>query len=567
MTRWIVALWLALAGAVWAQQADVILRGGAIYTMDGARSWARELAVGTGGRILYVGPDASPFQGPSTKVLELQGKMVLPGFCDAHVHPLLGGVELGQCNLSDCTSIAQVQQRVKSYAAQHPELPFIQGIGWDLTLFPGGDPGPALNAVVPDRPVALYSSDGHSVWANPKALALAGVSATTKDPPGGRLERSRGQLTGTFREHAMDLIEKVLPEVTPEQLSAGLDRGLKEAARFGITTMHEANANEAQLATYLQADREGRLTCRVIASQTLAPLEALLAGRRKYQGRFLATPAVKLFADGVLETRTGAVLKPYSDGTRGNLLLPAGRIVELARAGFQIHVHAIGDRAVRTALDQLEQAGRPELRPHIAHLQLIDPADRPRFRRLGVAANFQPFWCQRDRYVAMVEKDLGKKRSDQGYPLQSMLASGAVVVAGSDWTVTTLNPLEAIQVAVTRQPLDGKGPAWVPAERCDLPSILAAYTINGAWLGRLEAETGSLEVGKAADLVVLSRNLFEVPARDIHKVKVEMTMLEGRIVYSSSVSLSPSPVHDFRSNRPSWSSMASTWWGPFRVTK
>lgn len=565
MLRW--ALVLALAVAAWAQPADVILRGAAIYTMDGARSWAQELAVGTGGRILYVGKDASAFQGPSTRVLDLRGKMVLPGFCDAHVHPLLGGVELGQCNVSDCGSIDAVRKRLKEYAAAHPDQPFIQGSGWDVTLFPSGDPGPSLNEVVTDRPVALYSSDGHSLWANPRALALAGVTAATQDPPGGRVERRGGQPTGTFREHAMDLVEAVLPEATEEQLRRGLDRGLEEAARFGITTMHEANATPASLETYLEADREGRLTCRIIASQQLAPLETLLEGRRKYQGRLLATPAVKLFADGVLETRTGALLKPYSDGTRGDLLLPAGRIAELVRHGFQVHVHAIGDRAVRETLDQLEAGGRPELRPHIAHLQLIDPADRPRFRRLGVAANFQPFWCYRDRFVALVEKDLGRPRSDQGYPLQSMLASGATVVAGSDWTVTTLNPLEAIQVAVTRQPLVGKGPAWVPAERCDLPSILAAYTVNGAWLGRLEAETGSLEVGKAADLIVLSRNLFEIPAREIHKVKVELTMLEGRIVYSSSVSRSPSPVQVFRSKRPSRSSTASTCCGPLSVTK
>ncbi len=508
--------------------ADLVLRGASIYTMDGSRSWARELAVGPGGRILYVGGDASAFVGPSTEVLELRGKMVLPGFCDSHTHPLIGGVELGQCNLSDCTSVEGCRQRLREYARSHPDLPFIQGGGWDLTLFPNGDPGKSFAGVVENRPVALYSSDGHSLWANALARKLAGVTSSTRSPAGGRIERG----TGTFREHAMDLIEKVLPSVTPEELKRGLTRGLEEAARLGITTMHDASVHAAQLETYAQADREGRLTCRIIASQALDTLENLLERRRKYQGRYLATPAVKLFADGVLETRTGAVLKPYDNGTRGDLLLPAGRIAELVAAGFQIHVHAIGDRAVRVTLDQLEAAGRPELRPHIAHLQLIDPADRPRFRRLGVAANFQPFWCQRDRYVEMVERSVGKARSDQGYPLQPLLGSGAVVVAGSDWTVSTLNPLEAIQVAVTRRPLDGKGPAW--GQPCDLPAILAAYTINGAWLGRLEAETGSLEVGKAADLVVLSRNLFEIPAREIGKVKVELTMLEGRVVYDSS---------------------------------
>jgi hypothetical protein len=536
--------------------ADLVLRNGAVYTLDGARSWAEAVAIASG-RIVYVGSESgiARWIGPVTRVIDLRGKMALPGFHDSHVHAASGGVMLGACNLSAATTQEQILKIIRQYVAEHPELSWITGFGWALSAFPGANPHKKLlDEIAPDRPVALTAMDGHSVWVNSRALALAGITKETPDPANGHIERDpkTGEPTGTLREMAIKLVEKFVPQPTEKDYVEGLQRALSLASSYGITSLCEPSLREEEilqkiLNAYAELDRRGSLMARVRSSVAADPVKGmeqvagLVVKRRKYQGRRFHTDTVKVMVDGVIESRTAALLDPYLGGEeRGRPMWEPEAlnqmVAALDREGFQIHVHAIGDRAIRMSLDAFEKAraanGRRDSRHHISHLQLFDPADLPRFRRLGVIANFQPLWAQPDEYIKIDEALLGPERSRWLYPVGSMVRTGAVVAGGSDWPVTSMNPLEAIQVAVTRRiPTDGPGPAWIPEEVVDLPAMLAAYTINGAYGLFQENETGSIEVGKAADLVVLDRNLFEIPAHEISKARVLLTLLEGKAVY------------------------------------
>ncbi len=532
--------------------ADLILSNGAVYTMDASRSWAEAVAV-RGGRIDYVGTSkgAKAFAGPATRVVDLAGKMVLPGFHDAHVHPVSGGMELALCNLNGLKTQEEVFGAVRKYAAEHPKEPWITGGGWDLPVFPGGNPTrQQLDALVADRPALLSSSDGHSSWANTKALEIAGITKATPDPPAGRIERDAGgNPSGTLRETADEAVEKHVPKSTPKQYEDGLGRGLAMANRFGITSFVEANADDEILAAYGAAEKQGTLTARVVVSLAVdesggpEQVEGLSRKRSEFTRGRLRASAAKIFADGVIEAGTASMLEPYLDpaGSLGNPNLKPEAFDRLAtaldRAGFQIHIHAIGDRGIRESLDALEAArkanGPRDARPLLAHIQLIDPQDIPRFRRLGAVADFQPLWAWADPFIKdLTLPRLRPERWRWIYPIRSVWETGAVVAGGSDWSVSSMNPLDAIQVAVTRRGLEQTaGPAFLPEERIALPEALAAYTINGAWAAFQEKETGSIEVGKAADLVVLDRNLFEIPPEKIHEATVVSTFLEGREVF------------------------------------
>lgn len=533
--------------------ADLIFQNGSIYTMDATRSWATSLAV-KDGRILYIGfdGDMKSLRGPETQIYDLKGKMVLPGFHDSHVHPLVGGLELGECDLSPFRTEEQMLEHVKAYAKQHPEKKWIRGGGWQLPVFNEGNPHKSLlDKVLPDRPVYLESADAHSAWVNSKALEIAGITRLTADPENGRIERDPRTYapTGTLREDAMKLISALLPPYSDEDYINGLKRGINIANRFGITSLQEASANEKLLKAYAALDQKDELSLKVVAAIKINPkveevqLKNLLDFRYRYSGKNVKVHAVKIFADGVIEAQTAALIEPYlnSNGKKGRPVYKQEELNRLVRTidkqSFQIHVHAIGDQAIRMCLDAFEYSseinGRRDSRHHIAHLQLINPKDIPRFRKLGVAANFQPLWSYADVYVTkFAEPFLGPNRSRWIYPIGSMMNSGAMVVAGSDWSVSSMNPLWAIQIAITRRALHaGPGTAWIPEELVDLPAILASYTINGAYLNFQEKETGSLEVGKAADVVVLDRNLFEIPPHEIHQANVLLTLLDGKTVY------------------------------------
>lgn len=537
--------------------ADLVLRNGTIATMDASRSWAQAIGV-RAGRIVFVGTDseATKWIGPRTRVTDLGGRLVLPSFHDSHVHPVTSGMELLTCNLNEADTADDVYAAIRQYATAHPAEKWIRGGGWQLPIFPGASPTKAqLDAIVADRPALLYAADGHSSWANSRALAIAGVTKATPDPPNGRIERdANGEPTGTLREDASALVSRFAPEPSHADHVEGLRLALKKANGFGITSLYEANADEEVLAAYKELDDGGELTARVHVAlemdlaKGVAEIPRLVELRRRFAGKRLSVDAVKIFADGVIEAQTAALLEPYvnrpGDSGKPNIEPDALRklVAALDRAGFQVHVHAIGDRAIRMSLDAFEHArsvnGVRDSRHHIGHLELIDPADIPRFRRLGVIANFQPLWAYADPYITdLTEPVLGPARSRWLYPIRSVLATGAVVVCGSDWSVSSLNPLDAIQVAITRRGLeDSGGKTWIPEEVADLPSIIAGYTINGAYLTRSERETGSIEVGKSADLVVLDRNIFDCPPGEIHRANVEQLYFEGRLLAERSQS-------------------------------
>jgi predicted amidohydrolase YtcJ len=535
------------------EAADLILEAASVLTMNPAQPEAEAVAI-SGGKIVYVGDDAGvrKLGGKNTRVISLPGKMVLPGFQDSHIHLVMGGLELSQCNLNGLETREEVFAGIKSYAAAHPEKPWIEGAGWDLPIFPGANPDKSeLDRLVPDRPAFLGAADGHSAWVNSRALEIAGITAQTPDPENGRIERRAGtrEPSGTLREAAQRLVSRHIPEPTAEDYVKGLRDGLALANRAGIVSIIEARADDKILEAYRALDRTGELTVQALVSLQVEPgkgvgqVDGLVRQRGQSAGRRLRATAAKIFVDGVIESHTAALLEPYVDrpGDRGQPILAQADLDRLAealeKAGFQVHIHAIGDRAVRMSLDAFAAArkvnGPGDFRHHIAHLELIDPADIPRFKELGVVANFQALWAYPDAYITkLTEPILGPERSGRLYPIGSVLRSGAVIVGGSDWSVSSLNPLEAIQVAVTRRAIGaGEGPAWLPDERIDLRAALAAYTINGAYLSHREAEAGSVEPGKSADLVVLDRNLSAISQSDIHNARVLLTLLEGKAVY------------------------------------
>ena len=549
---------LAAGGAACARRppgADLVLRGGAVYTLDAARSWAQAVVV-EANRIVYVGPDAGVegWIGTKTRVVDLAGRTVLPGFQDSHMHPLMGGIAMGQINLTTIQSRDEIFRRIREYGGKNPSLPWVVGWGWEPGAFlPSGTPTRRmLDALVSDRPAFFASSDGHTGWANTKALAAAGVTALTADPRNGRIGRDErtGDPTGIlFEGAAMELVRKHIPAPTLEERVAALERALGELRQNGITSIIEAYSHSDDVETLAAASKRGLLTARVTLSLGFRPdggddqVEQFIARRREFKDGLVRATAVKIVLDGILETYTAAMLEPYLDGPRdrGPIFVEPPRlnalVSRLDKEGFQVHIHAIGDRAVRAGLDAFEQArrdnGARDSRHHIAHVEAIDPADIPRFRALDAAANFSPLWARADENtIDLTEPRLGPERSRWLYAMQSFFSAGAPVVFGSDWPVSSLDPLEGIETAVTREMPGGspRGP-WKPEQRLDLPEALAAYTVNGAWLAFSDRERGSLEPGKLADLVVLSADLFRTPPRDIHKVRVDLTVFDGHVVY------------------------------------
>jgi len=538
--------------------ADLVLRGALVWTANEEHPLAEAVAIHDG-LVMYVGDDSGVerFIGSGTEVLELPGRMVLPGFQDTHAHPVSAGLELGECNLYVAENVADIERIVQDCVGANPDLPWIRGNGWALPVFPQANPSrELLDGLVPDRPAFFYAADGHSAWVNTRALELAGVTRGTPDPEGGRIERAprTGEPSGTLREDAMALVASKLPPYSPEERLAAARHALHEANRFGITAITDADVGDATLEAYAELSRRGELTARVavaLSSDVDAPvekeIERLKAIRERHQRLpRLTVNTVKLYTDGVIEARTAALLAPYLDrpGDTGPLVYQpddlTARVVALDREGFQVHFHAIGDRAIRVSFDAIAAArnanGGRDRRPVLAHIELFDPSDIPRFRELGAIASFQPYWAQADDYVRdLTIPALGPARSRWLYPIQSVLNSGAVVAGGSDWSVSSLNPLDAVEVAITRRSARAPaGPAWIPEERATLPMMLAAYTINAAYATYRERENGSLKVGKQADLIVVDRDLFSVPAQQLSESRVLLTLLDGREVWRDS---------------------------------
>jgi predicted amidohydrolase YtcJ len=551
----------ASAGTGVAGTADLILTNGAIYTLDPTRPWAEALAIG-GDRILAVGSTAEVTAAYRGEVVDLQGRMVLPGFHDAHTHPVSGGVQMLQCDLSGAATVPETLEMI---AACHAETPagegpgedWLLGGGWNLALFPDANPHKRLlDEIVGDRPVMLDGADGHSSWVSSAALARAGVTADSADPPLGVIERdASGEPTGTLRETAQALVGRMVPELTEAQRLEGALAGLAVANRFGITSLVAASVDAEELAVWRSLEADGRLTARVVASirvagdGAIAADSPLLDPAARATERLVRADAAKIFLDGVLEGETAALLEPYLDpqgrgaGRLGILNVPweqlEALVVGLDARGIQIHMHAIGDGAVRQGLDAVASArrinGATDNRHHICHLQLVHADDLPRFGQLGVMANFQALWAFPDEYITDVNLPaVGAERVARMYPIASIERAGGTIVGGSDWSVSSMNPLDAIETALTRQDPDGRIQGVLNAdEAVSLATMLAAYTRNGAFLMHQEHLTGSIEPGKLADLVVLDINLFEVEPAAINEAAVVQTYLGGRVVYDS----------------------------------
>jgi predicted amidohydrolase YtcJ len=542
--------------------ADVVMRSGAAHTVDDARPKAQAIAI-RNGRIAAVGSDreVAGLIGPRTRVIELRGRTVLPGFQDAHVHPPSAGLASLRCDLREPDgqapfAAAEIIDLLRRYAAAHPDDPWILGSGWYMGAFPNGTPHRRdLDAAVGDRPAFVPNRDGHSSWVSSRALALAGITADTPDPIGGRIERDPdGSPSGVLHESAEDLVGEIIPLDTQAEIEAGLVLAQAALHALGITSWQDAIVEPIDQAAYLAVAGRGGLTARVVGALWWdrdwdeRGVEELKARRAVGQlGRYRGTSA-KIMVDGVLETFTGAMLEPYlpadggSSDRTGILFVEPGRLRRVTTlldgAGFQVHFHAIGDRAVREALDAVEVArttnGPSAGRHHIAHIQVIHPADLPRFGQLDVVANAQPFWASHEPTMdRLTIPFLGPERSAWQYPFKSLLRHGARLAMGSDWSVTTANPLLEMEIAVNRA---YRMPGFVSrpflsAERLTLDEAIRAFTLGSAYVQHHDDSTGSLIVGKLADVIVLDRDLFDRGSGQIGDARVVGTFIEGEPVF------------------------------------
>lgn len=539
------------------QPADTVVLHGKIYTVNAKQPWAQAVAIRTG-KIVVVGSDSEieKFRGSGTKVIDAAGQLVLPGFVDCHIHFLDGSISLGHANLDEAKNVADIQKMLSEYASQHPGKDWLLGRGWNYAMF-GSETLPHkkyLDELFPYRPVFLEGYDGHTYWANSKALALAGITKDTPDPANGVIVRdpATGEATGALKESAQDLVAKVVPKPTRAEKLAAIRAGMKWANENGLTRVHSAGGDFADLDLYDELRRHGDMTLRFYIAYFLDPpelrpqdLEAIESARKKYHDDWIDTDVVKMMIDGVIESHTAAMLEPYTDdpSLKGKLFWSPDKyrsaVTELDKRGLQLFTHAIGDYAVRTALDAYENAAKvnhtQDRRPRIEHIETITPIDIPRFGKLGVIASMQPLHSYPDSDTLDVwARNIGPDRASRAWVWKSISNAGGRLAFGSDWPVVTLNPWIGVQTAVTRQTEEGTPPGgFVPEQRLTVAETVEGYTLGAAFAGRREKTEGSLERGKSADLIILSQNIFEIDPHKISETKVRTTMVGGRVVYSS----------------------------------
>lgn len=537
--------------------ADTVIIHAKIYTVNQQQPWVEAVAI-RDGKIIATGSDKdiAAYQGTATKVIDAGGHMVLPGFIDNHVHFIGGAARLEEVSLDDAKTVGDFQKMIRDYATQHPEKRWIQGMGWYYDIFgKSGLPDKKLvDAVVPDRPVFLRAYDGHSSLANSEALRIAGIGRDTPNPPNGTIVKDTvtGEPTGVLKESAGELVEKFIPKLTRDEELDLLARAIRYASSLGLTRLVSCGGDAEQVDLFDEIRKKGQLTVRFYMAP-FAPtsgatpefVQTVEKDREKYHDDWIDVSAVKFWLDGVIEADTAAMLDPYANdpSTAGQLNFAPDTykesVLELDRLGFQIFTHAIGDRAIRLALDAYEAAnkanGHRDARDKIEHIEDPSAPDIPRFGKLGVIASMQPLHATPNHDILDVwAVNVGSERAQRAWPWHDILAGGAHLAFGSDWPVVTLDPWPGLQILLTRQTPEGTPPGgWHPNERITLPQAIKGYTLDGAYAARRDKTEGSIEVGKLADLIIISQDLFKVAPNQIGNTKVMLTMVGGKIVYEN----------------------------------
>ncbi len=532
--------------------ADAVIVNARVYTVNTAQPWAEAVAV-RDGRILAVGTTkaVSRHKDAETLVIDAEGRLVLPGFMDGHVHFVGGSASLAKVDLAGTKTVEEIQERIRAFARENPDATWVLGRGWMYAAFPGDMPHKRfLDEVVPDRPAVMSCADGHTTWVNSKALAIAGISRDTKDPRNGTIVRDeKGDPTGALLEEAGSLVSKHIPRPTDEETLASLRRGLREAARLGVVRAHGMGGEFEALDLLDRLRRGGELTIRLSVSMWVDPpgpteedWKAYEDARARYDDDWLSLGGIKLMLDGVIDSGTGAMLDPYETQreNRGKLFWEPDAfkkaVAEFNARGLQVSTHAIGDAAIRLSLDAYEEAGRAaggaDVRNKIEHAEDIAETDIARFGRLGVIASFQPLHANPEpTWMGAWIANVGPEREQRAFPWKAVLDGGGRLAFGSDWPVVTLSPWPGLQMAVTRQDFDGYPEGgWIPQHKITLEQAVHAYTMGGAYAMHREKDEGSIEPGKLADLIMVSRNIFEIVPHEIAKTEVLLTMVGGRVV-------------------------------------
>ena len=545
--------------------ADIIFTGGAVYKVTDLDPWATTVAV-TNNRITYVGNDTNikSLIGPNTRVVNLDGKMLMPGFQDAHVHPVDSGMTFNQCAVFDLPQLDDLLDAIKKCVDERPDADWIVGAGWYVSTFaPTGIPNKQmLDAIAPNTPITLLSNAAHSVWANSAAIERAGITADTKDPEGGKIDRDpiTGEPSGSFQESAMPLIQNFEPTITLKERIEGLAYAQQLFHSFGITGVHDSYVEVSRetaysnMEAYTAFEDLGSLKMHVVAAMLYDPslplepqIELFKKIRKSADRNHVSATAIKILVDGVATSYSAAMLEPYADrlneGITGTPLVSRTNLIELVTRldslGFQIHFHTIGDAATHYSLDALEvartQNGLRDSRHHLSHIMVWEPTDFDRMANLDAIANFQALWASKGtHYDEITYVRMGEERSKYLYPINTLHKLGVKLAFGSDWYVTSANPLLAIEVAVTRLEPDGNTTdPLLPNEAIDLATAIRAATLGSAYGNFLDEETGSIEVGKLADLIVIDKNLFNLPSSDISEARVLLTLFGGEIVFGS----------------------------------
>jgi len=547
---------------------SLILRDGRVLSASSPSGFDEAIAF-DGERIVAIGSngDIDEFRGPTTRIVDLAGRLAIPAFGDAHVHAISAGLESLRCDLTGIRSRRECLDRIGAYAQTLPADAWVLGSGWAMEMFAGGLPiSSDLDSVCAGRPAFLPNKDHHSAWVNTLALERASIDASTPDPFAGRIERdASGSPSGALHDSAMGLVSRVLPPTSPEELRAALRAALARLHGHGITHWQDACVGTAgdigvtdTFETYVAAANEGWLSGRVRGALWWDRTRGIdqmdfFRTRREIAptGMFRAT-SVKMMVDGVCETFTAAmsrayVGKPGEHGHRGDLFIEPDQLNESVRAldadGFQVHFHAIGDRAVTSTLNAIEATGRNRWgvnRHHIAHLQFIAPNDLARFNKIGAIANFQPLWaCNDPQMEELTIPFVGEERSNWQYSIRSLLDRDTRVAFGSDWPVSSPDPLQEIHVAVNRTLSTQLGrpgtnetsKPFRPEESLSVEEALAAFTQGVAYVNGDEHVLGTLGIGRRADVTVLSQDILSIPARDIGDTHVDLTIAGGVVVH------------------------------------